>query len=440
MDEDERAGEADEMFPTLMNPYSPAAILDPTAEEEVVDGAKEQSGLAQTRDDAAMQSPVLSKQGIVHDTIRHDASLLPAALSASSPAAANVESPTPENLPHDDTGFQRWLEAGQQQDTAPISKRTRRLLRDGQDGSGTDDQREAKRPRLPSTAERGTLLRQPGVGNIASPVENAVDAQDEPHRRSSACHINDSNDSNCADNRLAMHAHARYPTRSFHSGTAQCGGPISPPASIRSDVAVFSSGQSSKQSASHLYGDTMKSHPPRPGAWWSPRAVLPPVVPFSGAQETGQAGPCKSCTIFRAALFEALSLLQSPLAEDISSNEWHDQPVSNALKRRYSLRRRFTVPESGCKETSNEYSLSCMDEHCSQGDDDGISASDSDDDSLSVEGGSKNVCVKRRRWSPLEERRLRAWKRENKSESWIASKLNRTASAVKQQWRKMSEE
>lgn len=46
----------------------------------------------------------------------------------------------------------------------------------------------------------------------------------------------------------------------------------------------------------------------------------------------------------------------------------------------------------------------------------------------------------RRRWSNLEEVRLRAWKRENKSESWIASKLNRTVSAVKQQWRTMSEE
>ncbi|KJZ69522.1 hypothetical protein HIM_11084 [Hirsutella minnesotensis 3608] len=60
-------------------------------------------------------------------------------------------------------------------------------------------------------------------------------------------------------------------------------------------------------------------------------------------------------------------------------------------------------------------------------------------DSLSVKLGTRRRLAKRRRWSALEERRLTAWKRESKSESWIASKLNRTESAVKQQWRKMSD-
>ena len=64
----------------------------------------------------------------------------------------------------------------------------------------------------------------------------------------------------------------------------------------------------------------------------------------------------------------------------------------------------------------------------------------SHDDTVSDMDKSRNVSVKRRWWSDLEERRLRAWKRENKSESWIASKLDRTVSAVRQQWRKMSEE
>lgn len=78
-----------------------------------------------------------------------------------------------------------------------------------------------------------------------------------------------------------------------------------------------------------------------------------------------------------------------------------------------------------------------MDEDCSCSDN-GISSSDDDEaDSLSVKGRSKKAFAKRRRWSELEESRLIAWKRENQSESWIASKLNRTVSAVKQQWRKM---
>ncbi|KID83315.1 hypothetical protein MGU_09406 [Metarhizium guizhouense ARSEF 977] len=82
-----------------------------------------------------------------------------------------------------------------------------------------------------------------------------------------------------------------------------------------------------------------------------------------------------------------------------------------------------------------------MDKHCNGSDVGGIlKDKNEDDDSLSDTDKSRNVSVKRRRWSDLEERRLRAWKRENKSESWIASKLNRTVSAVKQQWRKMSEE
>lgn len=78
-----------------------------------------------------------------------------------------------------------------------------------------------------------------------------------------------------------------------------------------------------------------------------------------------------------------------------------------------------------------------MDENCYQ-DGENSDKDDDDDDSLSVKSGTRESLAKRRRWSALEERRLTAWKRESKSESWIAAKLNRTESAIKQQWRKMS--
>ncbi|KAI0410852.1 hypothetical protein F5X98DRAFT_79428 [Xylaria grammica] len=46
----------------------------------------------------------------------------------------------------------------------------------------------------------------------------------------------------------------------------------------------------------------------------------------------------------------------------------------------------------------------------------------------------------RRRWDPLEERQLTAYRKENKKISWIATKLARTESAVSQHWRIMNDD
>jgi DNA-binding CsgD family transcriptional regulator len=43
-------------------------------------------------------------------------------------------------------------------------------------------------------------------------------------------------------------------------------------------------------------------------------------------------------------------------------------------------------------------------------------------------------------WTDPEERRLRAGKKEDKPELWIAKRLKRTESGVSQHWRKMCRE
>ncbi|KAJ9130071.1 hypothetical protein NKR23_g12366 [Pleurostoma richardsiae] len=71
--------------------------------------------------------------------------------------------------------------------------------------------------------------------------------------------------------------------------------------------------------------------------------------------------------------------------------------------------------------------------------DDDVIASDgtkSDDDSC---GGTRSKKVsrrngQRRRWSSLEEKRLEEYMKEAKEEAWIASKLGRSVSAVRQHW------
>ena len=57
-----------------------------------------------------------------------------------------------------------------------------------------------------------------------------------------------------------------------------------------------------------------------------------------------------------------------------------------------------------------------------------------------VVGSKRNSQARGRapRWSPLEERRLRSYVKENKDWSWIAGQLGRSENAVKQHWGKMS--
>jgi hypothetical protein len=143
------------MSPTLMDHASPVAVLGPTV--DVVNDAT-LTALSEPRAGAAMQSPGLLRLGIDQRGGRSDASISSSDMSGFASAPGNAESPSLESSLDNDTEFQRWLDAEQQQDSAPNSNRLNRPLEDSGDDSGADDQREAKRPKVPSTAERGKWL------------------------------------------------------------------------------------------------------------------------------------------------------------------------------------------------------------------------------------------------------------------------------------------
>ncbi|OAQ60947.1 hypothetical protein VFPPC_01985 [Pochonia chlamydosporia 170] len=394
----------DGIAPTLTTPASLIAAMDLT-----VNGANDVAlaAMRQPRAATATHLPDLSRLGAHRRGGGSVASISSPALSISPSTPEDTGSPSLESLFDDDMGFQRWLDADQQQDSAPSSKRLNRPLDDSGYDNSSEDQREAKRPKLSSSTERDTLLREPEVcGSALEPGDNTATAHD------TSC-------------RLLPTPHNE-------------GNPITPSASSRSGAA----GCFPRRPAVNFgtRGDVMTSQSHIDALWPSPPIGLPAAVRFRGGQEIDQSGQCNSCAIFRAALFEALSLLHHPSHTAVSTTPQHAQPRSKISKRRYSLRKRPTPLENGCKD-SDDHSVGYMDKHCNGSDDGGIlSDENEDDDSLSDMDKSGNMSVKRRRWSDLEERRLRAWKMENKSESWIASKLDRTVSAVKQQWRKMSEE
>ncbi|KJZ72314.1 hypothetical protein HIM_08240 [Hirsutella minnesotensis 3608] len=304
-------------------------------------------------------------------------------------------------------------------------------------GNGTDDQRGRKRQSLLSIAEDG--MYQPSICDAASTVaHDPVDAHDRCRRLLPVRRMNSNYSNSCDDDRPAAKALTHDPTQCSHLAMTDRGDPNGPTVGIRSDAAAFSA-ESSKQHVSHPYYYTMAGQPRTAGTMWSPLVELPPAVPFGEAQEMEQTGQCKSCVIFRAALFESLSLLHRPLTGGVSRKARRDQREAKILKHHHNLRRRSMAPNSSCEDNSDTESPSCTDEDRLQVDEDSERGDDDASDSLSVKLGTRRRLAKRRRWSALEERRLTAWKRESKSESWIASKLNRTESAVKQQWRKMSD-
>ena len=394
----------DEIASTLTAPASLIARMDLT-----VNGANDvaPAAMRQPRAATTTQLPDLSRLGAHRHGGGSVASISSPALSISPSTPEDTGSPSLESLFDDETGFQRWLDAEQEEDSTPSCKRLNRPLDDSGYDSSSEDQREAKRPKLSSTAECGTLLREPGVCESSlAPADDTVTAHDASRRLLPIRHIE--------------------------------GNPISPSASTRSGAAACFPRRPAVKFATR--GDVMTSQSHIDTLWQAPPMGLPAAVRFRGGQETDQSGQCNSCAIFRAALFEALSLLHHSSHTAVSNTPRHAQPRSNVSKRRYGVRKRPTPLENGC-EDSDDNPVGNMDKHCNWSDDGGIlSDKNEDDDSLSGTDKSRNVSVKRRRWSDLEERRLRAWKRENKPESWIASKLNRTVSAVKQQWRKMSEE
>ncbi|KJZ69875.1 hypothetical protein HIM_10730 [Hirsutella minnesotensis 3608] len=385
----------------------------------------------------SMQSPDLLQPSTDERRSRRDSTISLSAPTASAPALASAESPFLDSLLDDDACFQRWLDGGQQQSGAPISKRTKQVLHDSQVGNGTDDQRDRKRQSLLSTAEHG--MYQPSICDVASTVaHDPVDAHDRCRRLLPVRRMNSNYSNSCDDDRPAAKALTHDPTQCSHLAMTDRGDPNGPPVGIRSDAAAFSA-ESSKQHVSHPYYYTMAGQPRTAGTMSSPLVELPPEVPFGEAQQMEQTGQCKSCVIFRASLFEALSLLHRPLTGGVSRKARRDQRETKIPKHHHNLRRRSMAPNSGYEDNSDTESPSCTDEDRLQVDEDSHRGDDGASDSLSVKLGTRRRLAKRRRWSALEERRLTAWKRESKSESWIASKLNRTESAVKQQWRKMSD-
>ncbi len=120
---------------------------------------------------------------------------------------------------------------------------------------------------------------------------------------------------------------------------------------------------------------------------------------------------------------------------------WHGRLLKANLSRRNSQHPKSNTTRSQriSTQTVDSERLADMDYDGSVNgdyltDDDGSDCSSVQDDR-----GGGDLGTRRRRWTELEVCRLRAWKREGEPESWIAAMLNRTESAVKQQWRKMTE-
>ncbi|KJZ70782.1 hypothetical protein HIM_09832 [Hirsutella minnesotensis 3608] len=432
LDDDVQA--RDESAILIGDSVCPAGVSDHNM--DAVDDGAIQTVPTRAETGVSMQSPDLLQPSTDQRRSRLDSTISSSAPTASAPSLASAESPFLDSLLDDDACFQRWLDGGQQQSGAPISKRTKQVLHDSQVGNGTDDQRDRKGQSLLSSAEHG--MYQPSICDVASTVaHDPVDAHDRCRRLLPVRRMNSNYSNSCDDDRPAAKALTHDPTQCSHLAMTDRGDPNGPTVGIRSDAAAFSA-ESSKQHVSHPSYYTMAAQPRTSGTMWSPLVELPPAVPFGEAQDMEQTGQCKSCVIFRAALFESLSLLHRPLTGGVSRKARRDQRETKILKHHHNLRRRSMVPNSSYEDNSDTESPSCTDQDRLQVIEDSNRGDDDASDSLSVKLGTRGRLAKRRRWSALEERRLTAWKRESKSESWIASKLNRTESAVKQQWRKMS--
>ena len=306
--------------------------------------------MRQPRAATTTQLPDLSRLGAYRRGGASVASISSPALSISPSTPDDTGSPSLESLFDDETGFQRWLDAEQQEDSAPSCKRLNRPLDDSGYNSSSEDQREAKRPKLSSTAECSTLLREPGVCESSlAPADDTVTSHD------ASCRL--------------------LPIRHIE------GNPLSPSASTRSGAAACFPRRPAVKFATR--GDVMKSQSHTDTLWPPPPMGLPVAVRFGGGQVTDQSGQCNSCAIFRAALFEALSLLHHPSHTAVSNTPRHAQPRSNVSKRRYGLRNRPTSLENGC-EDSDDNPVGNMDKHCNGSDAGGILGDKNEDcDSLS---------------------------------------------------------
>ena len=133
-------------------------------------------------------------------------------------------------------------------------------------------------------------------------------------------------------------------------------------------------------------------------------------------------------TTLRAALLEALSLLQHFSGKDVPSTGC--EPEYEVSKSGYGLENRSRASTISCGDALNINNPSSKDGKRS-----------------TIQVKVTNLSGQHRLLSQLEERRLRAWRRENKSETWIASKLNNSKTASGQverhvrqsSWRKRNE-
>ncbi|KAK8013424.1 hypothetical protein PG991_009017 [Apiospora marii] len=112
-----------------------------------------------------------------------------------------------------------------------------------------------------------------------------------------------------------------------------------------------------------------------------------------------------------------------------------------------SRQERTIIQSSDSLKLENAYMMDAtvqLGEEMEVSSDDDESTEDTDDsnsqsDGAASDGTSSSILdedqrSKRRRWSELEERRLRAWVKEGKDWNWIADKLHRSEAAVSQHW------
>lgn len=188
--------------------------------------------------------------------------------------------------------------------------------------------------------------------------------------------------------------------RCYHSSECDL---LSAPANIHSNACAFVPTCSSGQCSSRGREEATTRQPRKAEASCSPLAAPQQTNYLSGMQYMRQASQCKSCSTLRAALLEALSLLQHFLGKDVPSTGC--EPEYDVSNSGYGLENRSRASTISCGDALNIKTPS---------------SKDGERSTIQV----TNLSGQHRLLSQLEERRLRAWRRENKSETWISSKLH----------------
>ncbi|OAQ58142.1 myb-like DNA-binding domain-containing protein [Pochonia chlamydosporia 170] len=291
---------------------------------------------------------------------------------------ARTETPSPDSPCGGHVSVSCWLQADQQ----PNNIKSNLQLEHDHDVVETTNEQQRKRPKL-------TL-----------PDESSHS----PHGTT------EDNNSNLDDNDSGESAAIPYSMRGLDAATAHNESLLSPHASIQLDAPAFVPTCPSGQCSSHRREEAIPRQSNKAEASCSACAAPQETNYLPRMQYMRQASKCKSCSTLRVALLESLSLLQHLLDEDVPSTGC--EPVGDISNSSYGLGNGFRVDTSSCGETLDTYT-----------------PSDEGDERSAVQVEVTNLSGQQRQLSQLEERRLRAWRRENKSESWIASKLKNSKSA-----------